>query len=229
MKPHVFHPEADAEYADAAAYYADRGADLGGRFYDEIEKVIAEIDAAPHRFVNTTHPLAATSRETSLTKLRATSTMLVSKPGHMLVALPSEFVPNGSPSSRSHHFASRGATSKRPAAVRRTSTTTKGAPRDPNAHCRGPGSGMISGKTTLIAHIGYPTEAFKAPLIYHPWFEKAGVDAVVVPMGCKPDDYPVFLRALFAHPMTDAERALFTEHTGRTNAPLISPSEVFTS
>ncbi len=33
---------------------------------------------------------------------------------------------------------------------------------------------MISGKTTLIAHIGYPTEAFKAPLIYNPWFEQHG-------------------------------------------------------
>ena len=32
---------------------------------------------------------------------------------------------------------------------------------------------MISGKTTLIAHIGYPTEAFKAPMIYNPWFERA--------------------------------------------------------
>ena len=42
---------------------------------------------------------------------------------------------------------------------------------------------MISGKTTLIAHIGYPTEAFKAPLIYNPWFDKHGIDAVVVPMG----------------------------------------------
>ena len=31
---------------------------------------------------------------------------------------------------------------------------------------------MISGKTTLIAHLGYPTEAFKAPMIYNPWFEK---------------------------------------------------------
>ncbi len=48
--PHVFHPEADAEYAEAAAYYAERGTELGGRFYDEIERVIAEIDAAPHRF-----------------------------------------------------------------------------------------------------------------------------------------------------------------------------------
>lgn len=27
---------------------------------------------------------------------------------------------------------------------------------------------MIDGKTTLIAHIGYPTESFKAPMIYNP-------------------------------------------------------------
>ena len=33
---------------------------------------------------------------------------------------------------------------------------------------------MISGKTTLIAHLGYPTEAFKAPMIYNPWFDKQG-------------------------------------------------------
>ena len=42
---------------------------------------------------------------------------------------------------------------------------------------------MISGKTTLIAHLGYPTFAFKAPLIYNPWFEKNDIDAVVVPDG----------------------------------------------
>ena len=56
---------------------------------------------------------------------------------------------------------------------------------------------MISGKTTLIAHLGYPTEAFKAPMIYNPWFEKAGIDAVVMPMGVKMEDYPQFLRLLF--------------------------------
>jgi shikimate dehydrogenase len=56
---------------------------------------------------------------------------------------------------------------------------------------------MISGKTTLIAHLGYPTEAFKAPLIYNPYFDKAGVDAVVVPMGVKAEDYPAFLKLLF--------------------------------
>lgn len=56
---------------------------------------------------------------------------------------------------------------------------------------------MISGKTTLIAHLGYPTESFKAPMIYNPWFEKNGIDAVVVPMGVKVDDYPAFLPLLF--------------------------------
>lgn len=56
---------------------------------------------------------------------------------------------------------------------------------------------MINGKTELIAHIGYPTHAFKAPMIYNPWFEKAGVNAIVVPMGCKPDDYPAFLPLVF--------------------------------
>ena len=55
---------------------------------------------------------------------------------------------------------------------------------------------MISGKTTLIAHLGYPTEAFKAPMIYNPWFEQHGIDAVVVPIGVKAEDYPATLAAL---------------------------------
>jgi shikimate dehydrogenase len=67
---------------------------------------------------------------------------------------------------------------------------------------------MISGKTTLIAHIGYPTEAFKAPLIYNPWFDKAGIDAVVVPMGVKADDYPGVLKSLFK--LTNIRGALVT-------------------
>jgi shikimate dehydrogenase len=56
---------------------------------------------------------------------------------------------------------------------------------------------MISGTTTLVAHLGYPTESFRAPLIYNPWFEKAGIDAVVVPMGVRAEDYATFLRPLF--------------------------------
>ena len=67
---------------------------------------------------------------------------------------------------------------------------------------------MISGKTLLIAHVGYPTESFKAPLIYNPWFESRGIDAVVVPMGCLAEDYPAFLRALFR--LTNVRGALVT-------------------
>ena len=56
---------------------------------------------------------------------------------------------------------------------------------------------MIRGTTALVAHIGWPTHAFKAPMIYNPCFERAGVDAVVVPMGCREEHYPAFCRAVF--------------------------------
>jgi shikimate dehydrogenase len=56
---------------------------------------------------------------------------------------------------------------------------------------------MIRGTTKLIAHLGYPTESFKAPMIYNPYFEQHGIDAVVVPMGCKAQDYAAFLKPLF--------------------------------
>ncbi len=56
---------------------------------------------------------------------------------------------------------------------------------------------MIRGTTALIAHIGFPTHAFKAPMIYNPYFEHAGIDAVVVPMGCRPEHYATFLRSVF--------------------------------
>ncbi len=56
---------------------------------------------------------------------------------------------------------------------------------------------MISGKTKLIAHLGHPTESFRAPMIYNPYFENHGIDAVVVPMGCKAEDYGAFLKLVF--------------------------------
>jgi shikimate 5-dehydrogenase len=58
---------------------------------------------------------------------------------------------------------------------------------------------MIDGRTKLIAHIDYPTESFKAPMIYNPYFEKCGINAVVVPMGCKADDYPPAVPAQQCH------------------------------
>ena len=56
---------------------------------------------------------------------------------------------------------------------------------------------MIKGTTKLIAHLGVPTETFKAPMVYNLYFEERGIDAVVVPMGCEATDYPEFLRLLF--------------------------------
>ena len=67
---------------------------------------------------------------------------------------------------------------------------------------------MISGKTTLIAHLGYPTHSFKAPLIYNPWFDKNNIDAVVIPMGVKAEEYPQFLKYLFK--LTNIRGALVT-------------------
>ncbi|SEK13505.1 shikimate dehydrogenase family protein [Paraburkholderia diazotrophica] len=67
---------------------------------------------------------------------------------------------------------------------------------------------MISGKTTLIAHIGYPTESFKSPMIYNPWFEQKGIDAVVVPMGVKIEDYEQSFASIFR--FTNLHGALIT-------------------
>ena len=56
---------------------------------------------------------------------------------------------------------------------------------------------IIRGTTKIVAHLGYPTESFRAPLIYNPYFASRGLDAVVVPMGCRAEQYPEFLRLLF--------------------------------
>ncbi|HEY9028558.1 MAG TPA: shikimate dehydrogenase, partial [Burkholderiaceae bacterium] len=67
---------------------------------------------------------------------------------------------------------------------------------------------MISGKTTLIAHIGFPTESFKASMIYNPWFDRHGIDAAVIPMGVRPEDYPSSVRSIFR--MSNVRGALVT-------------------
>jgi shikimate dehydrogenase len=67
---------------------------------------------------------------------------------------------------------------------------------------------MISGTTNLLPLFGYPTKAFKAPLIYNPWFDKHGIDAVVVPMGVKPEDFPAVLKSVFK--LTNIPGALIT-------------------
>ena len=66
----------------------------------------------------------------------------------------------------------------------------------------------IDGHTELIAHIGYPTHSFKSPLIYNPYFEKEGINALVVPMGCQAAHYPEFLKSVFN--LTNIRGALIT-------------------
>jgi shikimate dehydrogenase len=67
---------------------------------------------------------------------------------------------------------------------------------------------MINGDTVIIAHLGYPTTTFKAPMIYNPYFDKMGINAVVVPMGITSDGYDSFISALFR--MTNIRGALVT-------------------
>ena len=67
---------------------------------------------------------------------------------------------------------------------------------------------MIRGTTSLIAHIGYPTHAFRSPMIYNPYFERSGIDAVVVPMACQASHYPAFLKAVFT--LSNIRGALIT-------------------
>lgn len=55
----------------------------------------------------------------------------------------------------------------------------------------------INGLTELIAHIGYPTHSFKAPLIYNPYFASRGINAAVVPFAVEGIDYSDFIRSLF--------------------------------
>lgn len=50
MKPHRFHREARAEYAEAARRYAEIGPALGEQFYVEMEGVIRQLCEHPHMY-----------------------------------------------------------------------------------------------------------------------------------------------------------------------------------
>jgi len=67
---------------------------------------------------------------------------------------------------------------------------------------------VIRGTTTIIAHIGDPIAPVKSPMIYNPYFESAGIDAAVVPMGVRAADYPEVLKAVFR--FTNIRGALIT-------------------
>src|SRR6516225_4809885 len=83
---------------------------------------------------------------------------------------------------------------------------------------------MIDGKTKLIAHIGWPTESFKAPMIYNPFFEKQKINAVVVPMGCKGENYAEFLKLVFK--LSNIHGALITMPHKITTLELVDDTSV---
>jgi shikimate dehydrogenase len=77
----------------------------------------------------------------------------------------------------------------------------------------------INGDTHLIAHIGYPTHSFKAPMIYNPYFESIGLNAVVVPMGVKAENFEASFRAILR--FTNVRGALITMPHKVTTVPLL--------
>ena len=83
---------------------------------------------------------------------------------------------------------------------------------------------MINGRTELIAHLGYPTETFTAPMIYNPWFASRGINAVVVPMGVQSENYAAFLRPLFR--LSNIRGALVTMPHKVTTVSLLDQAAV---
>ncbi|MBK4715552.1 MULTISPECIES: shikimate dehydrogenase family protein [Tenebrionibacter/Tenebrionicola group] len=78
----------------------------------------------------------------------------------------------------------------------------------------------IDGSTRVIAHLGWPTESFKAPLIYNPWFASQHENIKVVPLGVKAEAYPTLLAGLFS--ATNVIGALITMPHKVTTCELVS-------
>ena len=83
---------------------------------------------------------------------------------------------------------------------------------------------MIDGRTGIIAHIGYPTESFKSSMIYNPFFEQRKINASVVPMGCRSEDYAAFLRLVFK--LSNVHGALITMPHKVTTLALVDEASV---
>jgi shikimate dehydrogenase len=83
---------------------------------------------------------------------------------------------------------------------------------------------LIDGKTRLIAHIGYPTDSFKSSMIYNPFFEARGINAAVIPMGCKAEDYASFLKYVVR--LANVQGALITMPHKVTTLSLVDDASV---
>ena len=80
MKPHAFHSEAEEEYAEAAKYYAQIDPQLGGRFYDEMERLISDVRREPQRFWRFDPPARR-----HLSNVSSYAVIYVEQPGHIWI------------------------------------------------------------------------------------------------------------------------------------------------
>ena len=77
---YAFHPEARAEYIEAAAYYEHRRAGLGARFTIEIEATIERIIEAPSRW-----PVLEQDVRRCLTHIFHYGVLYTVEPDHVLI------------------------------------------------------------------------------------------------------------------------------------------------
>lgn len=83
---------------------------------------------------------------------------------------------------------------------------------------------MLNGSTRIIAHVGYPTSTFKAPMIYNPYFGSIGLNACVVPMGVKAENFAVALPQIFA--MSNVHGALITMPHKVSVVPMLDEASI---
>jgi plasmid stabilization system protein ParE len=80
VKPYAFHPKANEEYTHAARFYADIDPELGGRFYDQIERLILDIRRQPQLY-----PLFDSPVRRHFDSVFPFAILYVDQPGQVLV------------------------------------------------------------------------------------------------------------------------------------------------
>jgi shikimate dehydrogenase len=59
---------------------------------------------------------------------------------------------------------------------------------------------LIRGSTRLYPVIGSPVSQVRAPSVYNPYFERKGIDAIVVPIEVSPQVFPEYLKTMLRAP-----------------------------
>ncbi len=86
MKPWFFEEGAEADFAEALAYYREESDALAGRLYDEIHRLIADVCATPSLFRVVAKPLRRHFSETFPYAI-----LYVDKPEHIAIYAVAHF------------------------------------------------------------------------------------------------------------------------------------------